>query len=303
MTELLQTIISKVKESNPLHAKKLRKNIENADPKFFSHANVFFDKYIKYLDNKNKNLDYGINCYLKLLSDTTYEHLRFLETGEYSSKSFDEVKQRVYHNPEIMEYYMDGLLLTQFLWPYHYKVLRFFIDRLGKYKDHVNNYLEIGGGHGLFVSEAIQNLNDDTKFDMVDISPTSIEMANIFTDSNKVNFYLNDIFKYDTNKKYDFITMGEVLEHVEDPVALLTRLRTLLNDNGIIFITAPTNSPAIDHIYLFRNAQEIREVIGKANLKIIDDIGIYVEDVSIEVAEKLKITLMYGAFLEKGKES
>ena len=97
--------------------------------------------------------------------------------------------------------------------------------------------------------------------------------------------------------------MGEVLEHVEDPVALLTRLRTLLNDNGIIFITAPTNSPAIDHIYLFRNAQEIREVIGKANLTIVEDIGIYVEDVSIEVAEKLKITLMYGAFLKKGKES
>ena len=36
MTELLQTIISKVKESDPLHAKKLRKNIENADSVFLN---------------------------------------------------------------------------------------------------------------------------------------------------------------------------------------------------------------------------------------------------------------------------
>ena len=177
------------------------------------------------------------------------------------------------------------------------------MDRLGKYKDHIKSYLEIGGGHGLFISEAIQILNDDVNFDLVDISPTSIKFSKMFIDNDKVKFSINDILKYDTNKKYDFITMGEVLEHVEDPVALLSRLRTLLNDNGLIYITTPTNSPAIDHIYLFRNAQEIREVIGKANLKIIDDIGIYVEDVSIEVAEKLKITLMYGAFLEKGKES
>jgi trans-aconitate methyltransferase len=92
--------------------------------------------------------------------------------------------------------------------------------------------------------------------------------------------------------------MGEVIEHVEDPVALLNKLKELLAPNGVIFMTTPTNAPSIDHIYLFRNALEVIDVIHEAGLEVIEDIKVYAEDLPEEMAIKLKVTMMYGCFLK-----
>jgi 2-polyprenyl-3-methyl-5-hydroxy-6-metoxy-1,4-benzoquinol methylase len=40
---------------------------------------------------------------------------------------------------------------------------------------------------------------------------------------------------------YDVISMTHVFEHLADPVAMLRRLRGLLSERGIIFITAPSH--------------------------------------------------------------
>jgi 2-polyprenyl-3-methyl-5-hydroxy-6-metoxy-1,4-benzoquinol methylase len=122
-----------------------------------------------------------------------------------------------------------------------------------------------------------------------------------FIKNDKVNYILSDIFDFEpeNDEKYDFITLGEVLEHVEKPVALLKKIRSLLKPNGVLFLTTPANAPAIDHIYLFRNAEEIREVIYEGGFNIEKEITKFVEDVSPEMAEKLKITLMYGALLNQ----
>jgi 2-polyprenyl-3-methyl-5-hydroxy-6-metoxy-1,4-benzoquinol methylase len=227
-----------------------------------------------------------------------YEQLRFSETGKYSSTSFEEVNNRVYNNPEVMDYFMNGLLLSQVLWKHHYSIFSFFSNNFPNYKNNIHNYLEIGGGHGLFISEAINVLGGNTHFTLVDISPTSIEVSKKFIGSHLVEYVLSDIFKYETNTKYNFITMGEVIEHVEDPVALLNKLKELLAPNGVIFMTTPTNAPSIDHIYLFRNALEVIDVIHRAGLEVIEDIKVYAEDLPEEMAIKLKVTMMYGCFLK-----
>jgi 2-polyprenyl-3-methyl-5-hydroxy-6-metoxy-1,4-benzoquinol methylase len=98
---------------------------------------------------------------------------------------------------------------------------------------------------------------------------------------------------------YDFITMGEVLEHVEDPVKLLSRLKDFLTDDGIAFITTPTNAPAIDHISLFESVQEIRTIIHKAGFDIVSERSFPSEDVTPEEADNLKIAILYGAFLKR----
>ncbi len=60
-----------------------------------------------------------------------------------------------------------------------------------------------------------------------------------------------DFLEYDFNEQFDFITIGEVLEHVENPKNFLNKARKILSDDGNIFITVPINGPAVDHIYLF----------------------------------------------------
>lgn len=299
MDNLLQSVISKIEAVDPLHAKKIRKDLRNFDQEYFERADIFLRKFKTFLNNLGKNWDYAVTCYLKWIADIRYEQMRFFETGEYSSKSFEEVNQRVYSNPVIMEYHTIGLLLSRLLLGHNYRTLSFFVDVLPQYKNNIENYLEVGGGHGLFISEATSILNEDVKFDLVDISASSIEISKNFIDNQRTRFILSNIFKFETEKKYDFITMTDVLEHVEEPVLLLSRLRNLLKDDGVIYITVPANAAAIDHIYVFRNAQEIRKVIESAGLKVVYEIRVCAENVPEEKAEELKIALMYGAFINK----
>lgn len=298
MSSRIQYILNSIEDLNPVHAKKLNKNIRGLlGTDYEEHANLFLEKYDKLLKEKGLDIDYSIDCYLKMLADVTVEQIKFIETGEYSSTSFDEVNRRVYSQPEVMEYYMHGLVLSQFLWKHHYDILNFFKSSILTRSESVS-YLEVGAGHGLYLNEALSLLSEDCKFDVVDISPSSIELSKNFSNDDKVNFMLQDIYTYDSSTKYEFITMGEVLEHVERPVELLQKLKDLLKKDGRIFITTPANAPAIDHIYLFRNAAEIRDVIEEAGLDIEREFSMFVEDVPLEIAERLKITLMYGALLK-----
>ena len=301
MDPLLEKIIAEIELRNPVHGKKLKKNLSGVDEDFFSRASLFLKKYERFVHSLGKDLDYGIECYLKMVSDVVYEQMRFVVTGEYSSKSFKDVQKRVYDNPEVMEYYMHGLMLSHFLWLHHYKTLSFFIQSLPRYRDTVRSYLEIGGGHGLYLEQVLEEFGDGVSFEVVDISESSLAMAQKFIDDQKVCFTLSDIYRFEPENHYDFIAMGEVLEHVEDPVRLLAKLHGLLTPRGHIFITAPTNAPAIDHIYLFRNVQEIREAINAAQLEVVDEISLCAEDIPLEKAEDLNITIVYGAFLKRAQ--
>jgi 2-polyprenyl-3-methyl-5-hydroxy-6-metoxy-1,4-benzoquinol methylase len=292
-------ICAKIERLNPVHAKKLNANLKKYDDLYFTRANEFLSKYLAFLANQNRTIDFAIDCYLRMLADVAVETINFRETGKYTSSTFAEVNKRVYGDPSVMEYYMHGLLLSQFLWRHHYQILNYFISTLPQYRNGAKKYLEIGAGHGLYLYTALTIFDKKTLFDVVDISPTSIELAKQFVENERVHFVLQDIFESGNSVHYDFITMGEVLEHMEDPVKLLKRVRELLSPDGTAFITTPTNAPAIDHIHLFRNAEDIRSAVSQAGLRITSESSFYAEDVSEEVAEELKITLMYGAFLKR----
>jgi len=295
----IEYIVEQIAIQNPLHGKRMKKNLKGFDSDYHARAEAFFDRYQTLLEAENKNMDYSIDCYLQMIADVNYESVQFLQSGEYTSKSFEEVNNRVYNNPAVMEYYMHGLLLSQFLWTHHYDILLYFNSIIEKYKGGIKNYLEVGGGHGLYISEAIKIIGDQAKFQVVDISESSLNIAKRMIANDKIEYTHSDVFEFFPTQKYDFITMGEVLEHVEDPVKLLQKLHELVADDGKVLITTPTNAPAIDHIYLFRNAEDIRNVIRKAGFNIHEEKCIYSEDLPEEVAERMKISMMYIGVLTK----
>ena len=299
MTNILQEILDKIALKNPNHAAKLLINIDDLDANYHKTANDFFNKYNEYLLKTNKTIDFGIDCYLHMIADMLEERFNFIRTGQYSNTSFDAVEKRVYGDPKIMDYHMHGLVLAQFLWFDQYDRILFFKDNLKKYNSNTNNYLEIGGGHGLYINEALNVMPEISRFEMVDISQSSLDLAMGILNTDKINYYLKNIFDFDTTQKYDFITMGEVLEHVEQPLELLQKAGDLLADNGVFYITTPINAPMIDHIYLFNNEQEIREMIYSANFEIIEEKIVISEKISAEKAAKQKVPVMYAAFLKK----
>jgi 2-polyprenyl-3-methyl-5-hydroxy-6-metoxy-1,4-benzoquinol methylase len=299
MNEHINYICKRIEVLSPIHSKKLKKNRTFFDERYDELADVFFKKYLRVLQLENKTLDYAIDCYLQMLADVTSETVEFLRTGKYTSTTFEEVNKRVYASPVVMEYYMHGLLLSQFLFKHHYQTLTFFTDTLPQYVNTTKSYLEVGVGHGLYLSRALDILDSKTSFTVVDISETSIQFAKNLINDNRVEYNLRDIFDFNNGEKYDFITLGEVLEHVEDPLGLLLKLNDLLSDDGVLFFTTPTNAPAIDHIYLFNNVDEILDIVRSAGFQIASERSFLSEDVSAERAEKYKIAVLYDAFLKK----
>lgn len=296
----LQHITRRIAQLNPVHSKKLLQNAAYFDnDRYRQLAADFFDRYLPILQDAGHNLDYATDCYLQMLADVAAETIDFMRTGRYSSSTFTEVNARVYAHPQVMEYYMHGLMLSQFLWKHHYRMLTWFMDGVAQRAGQVKDYLEVGVGHGLYLAKALELLSQDAVLTAVDISETSINMTQRFIWPSRIQYHLQDIFSYPGAALYDFITLGEVLEHVEEPLKLLQKLHTLLRPGGTLFFTTPTNAPAIDHIYLFNNVDEIRTLAVEAGFSIEEEQALLSEEVSPERAERFKIATLYGAFLRK----
>jgi len=300
MSSPLEYIVARISEQNPVASKKLKKNLTKFSDEHKKNANEFFSLYSEYLNSIGKSIDYAIDCYLKMIGDMFYERLQFLETGRYANESYKDVNARIYSNPEIMDYHLHGLMLGQFLWLDQYIRFKFFCDNLRKYKP-ITRYLEIGAGHGLYVSEAARQFGEDVAFEVLDISPSSIEICKSLVKGKKINFILSDAFAYESSEKFDFITIGEVIEHLEDPLPLLEKIYDMLCENGNVYLTTPVNAPMIDHIYLFNNIEEIKSLVNKAGFAIVEDIAVYSDDMPEELAVKHKIPLMYACFMKKAK--
>lgn len=294
-------VLDIIEEKNPRHGKSIRKNMSVFGEPYLKEADIFYEKYIKFANACGKTLEYGVDSYLRLVNDQIYDTIDFHRTGEYACKSFEDAYKNVYSNPEVMEYYMHGLLMSQMLWKQHYSTLKFFGQALFSLRGEINGkYLEIGGGHGLFIENAIQLFEESMSYSMLDISDSSIKLAKEFLDGQDVEFILGDAYVYDPEFKYDFITMGEVLEHVERPLELLQKINYLLSDRGYAFITAPTNAPAIDHIYLFESRNDITDMIHKSGFSVVKEAQFYVEDViDDEDAKKRKVASLYAALIQK----
>jgi 2-polyprenyl-3-methyl-5-hydroxy-6-metoxy-1,4-benzoquinol methylase len=296
-SELLPNVVDRIASADPKVGLRLRKWAAAGDEIFHKRAERFFSCYRNFIESQGKTFEFGIDCFVALEHSVVAQREEFSRTGRYRNTSFSEVNRAVYGNPEVMQQHMHGLVFAQFLWPDQYRRFQFFADTLPDYASKIHRYLEVGGGHALYISEAARVLPASVELDVVDISPTSLEMARSIAGESRVRFQLMDIFDLPETEPYDFITMGEVLEHVEDPRALLGKLRRLLAPGGRAYITTPANAPMIDHIYLFRNAQEIRDMFTGCGFQIESETKQYAVDVAERLAERMKLPLMYAAFL------
>jgi ubiquinone/menaquinone biosynthesis C-methylase UbiE len=299
MSALARTL-KRINEREPSYGRKLEKELARKGPVFFERAEKFLATFETFLVSQGKSLDHGIDCHLKLCSAMIQERTDFLRSGGYASSSFAEVEQRVYANPEIMEYHMYGLVFSQFLWKDQYARLEFFCDGLPQYRAQIDSYLELGGGHALYISSAADILRPETHFELIDISTTSMELARGMSPNDRIQYHLCNVFDFPADRKYDMVVAGEILEHLEEPRKLLARIREMLTPRGHAFITTPVNAPTVDHIYLFNHVSEIREMLHDEGFVIESEATRYAEDVSPAQGEKLKIPLMFAAFIRAG---
>ena len=55
------------------------------------------------------------------------------------------------------------------------------------------------------------------------------------------------IEKFNTNIKFDFISLNKVLEHLQNPIKSLIKIKKILKTNGILYIEVPDGEIASKH--------------------------------------------------------
>ena len=266
---LFSNLIKIISEQNPTHKDFLIHSLSHLNKSERALAN----SYIKHCITYHCSLDELAQAYLRIVNDTLKEQMFFKRYGRYRYKSFSEVSENVYYCSTYMNKYMLGLALSSFLWPNHVSINRFFMDALLNYGKRGGNYLEVGPGHGLFFYEACK-FGQFKTYSAIDISPTSLALTRtlindwlVFEEKNH-KLIEGDFLRIPIYNHFDAIVMGEILEHVEDPVSFLKRMRELAAPNALLFITTCINAPAVDHIYLYEDFQSIKEHISISGLKI-----------------------------------
>ena len=126
-------------------------------------------------------------------------------------------------------------------------------------------------------------------------------MEHFRPDARNIKYENADILDLPINETFDFITMGEVLEHVDVPATLLKKLHWLLSRAGRAFISTCANCPALDHVYQFNNIGEIREMIRACGLEIEEDAVLPVEKLPMTEIVAKKITINYCAMVKRNE--
>ncbi len=266
----VDALLNEIIGINPLQSSFIQSSVDGATAAELQHLN----EYLRFCERKSLDIPYLAGCYDVIVKDTLREQLFFQRHNRYRYSTFAEVADSVYFDDDYMSKYMHGLAITAWLWPNHREMHRYFADSVPSEKQ--GTYLEIGPGHGVYMMTAM-NLSRYERFEGVDLSPTSVAMTTDLLESRDVprgvqyEIYCSDFLEDNLHQpRYDAIVMGEVLEHVEQPLEFLQKIHDLAADDAFIFITTPINAPAIDHIYLFESYEAIESLVRESGLSVRD---------------------------------
>jgi SAM-dependent methyltransferase len=221
-----------------------------------------FEETLDTVFGSQESLDRAAKGYAMFVMHLLREQKRFEKELAYPNKSYDEVAAQVYLDADYMtSEYLPGLLLSHFLWPHHYHQIRFFETAFVSQMqlEAAPRFVEVGVGTGLFSRRVLQRIPQATGR-AFDISPASQAFAaahiGAFGFDDRWQVELRDVVS-DASESTEWLICVEVLEHLEDPVAFLRGLRAILRPDGRAFITAALNAAHVDHIYLYRTADDV----------------------------------------------
>jgi SAM-dependent methyltransferase len=136
------------------------------------------------------------------------------------------------------------------------RVQRFWSDRRGGGQGAL---LDVGSGLGVFAARMKEAGWSCTALDP---DPRSARHA---AEVIGVNAVQADFTAADELGRFDLVTFNKVLEHIDDPVAMLARARSCVADDGVLYVEVPDGEGAategpdreeffIEHVHVFSAA-------------------------------------------------
>jgi len=250
--------------------------MQKQEDSFGDHWLELFETELKsFFEYDKQRLDQAVRGYGKFALDSMKLQVKFQKTKEYENKTYEEAASEVYQNKEYMfDLYLPGILLSHYLWRHHFLQHIFFME---KFLPLVKNgdgkvFYDIGVGTGFYSKEMLTRTNMKGKG--FDLSPHSLahtlKLLSAHNVSDRYEPNLRDIIKEPVTPSADYLLNIEVLEHLEDPQTFLNSLAKMLKPGGYGLISAAINAPNADHIYLYRNPDEVAAQLTKAGFELVD---------------------------------
>lgn len=203
------------------------------------------------------------------------EELEFARTGRYRYDSFEQTNAHVYSDDEFMERYMHGLLFSHVLWFMHASSLHFFRQRLEARVPTGGRVLEVGSGHGLLLYLALTDfrLSAAHGWDLSEVSlaQTRHALSALGAEGDNLHFRIQDMHQVEPGmESYDLVILSHILEHLDDPVEALIKMRGAVGKRGVLFVNVPLNAPMPDHVILLENPDQAADLLVRGGFRIVE---------------------------------
>ncbi len=276
----------------PEHEKYIATRFAADDADFLARCEEFS---VLALANMGDALAEYVADYRWMCEEFLAEEFFFHREGRYRLSTFAEAYAEVYGKPEYMSRYVHGILISQILWHPHAVAFDLFRTQFLANLPEGAEYLEVGPGHGFFLTFAA-NSPAVARLEAWDVSPSSIAETHAALKrlgvTREIAIIEQDVLAAPArHDEFDAAVISEVLEHLERPDLALQSLCAALKPGGRIFINAPVNSPAPDHIYLWRTTEEFHAFVEAQGFVIDAAWDLPQTGLSLERARKFKASI------------
>jgi 2-polyprenyl-3-methyl-5-hydroxy-6-metoxy-1,4-benzoquinol methylase len=156
--------------------------------------------------------------------------------------------------------------------------------------------IEFGLGDGVATQMLCKHFEHVTG---VDGAQTTLDLLKGKLEHNNITLEKSYVEDYKTDKKYDVIYMGHILEHLKDPVIALKNIKSLMHDKSIVYISVP-NANSIHRLVATKmGLLQTPESLNKRDIELGHQIVFHPENFQLTVQEAgLKINHFGGVMIK-----
>ncbi|MEO6527842.1 MAG: class I SAM-dependent methyltransferase [Gemmatimonadaceae bacterium] len=216
-----------------------------------------------------------VDAFVLFSSDVNLAQARYEATGRYERLTYKESDDAVYSQPGVMRDYLLGVYLTNFMWAHHMELSLLFEDRFLPSIAGESRIIEIAPGHGGWGLWAL-HATRGTSLVGFDISDTAVDMARQLASaaqlSARASYAQRDAMSITTDigPVYDACICSFLIEHLEDPGALLALVSRLVRPTARVFLTGALTAAQVDHVYEFRHEAELVVLAEQHGFRVLD---------------------------------
>lgn len=143
-----------------------------------------------------------------------------------------------------------------------------------------NSLLEVGVGNGALIAVALEMGFHVTAVEIIE------RIAQETADLLHCPILCGDFLKMDEAQRFDIITMGDVLEHLQEPAEGLRKAHRLLRDGGVLWLSTPNYESAFSQLHkaedpMWREPFHITYFSRESLMRLVEQVGFRVMRYSV----------------------